>query len=157
MMKLCLNLLLLCMVVTTGANAARSQQASKALLNPPGWILGSWSNLAESNLDRLETFAFTADEISFTKGMLDKSKVVNFSSKFKGYKVKETVEPKTYRVEVHTDEDEFIYEFKLCEMDACKAFSGKEALTYSIIKNGKIIRTHMTSVQLVLFRPVSVN
>jgi hypothetical protein len=155
MMKLCLNLLALCAVMTGSANVGLSQHAPKALLNPPSWILGRWNNSAVSNLNDSETFTFTAGDISLEKGF-DKIKAVNFSRKFKDYKVKETIEPKLYRVEFYKGKAELVYEFRVCETAAVKTFSGQAALTYSIIKNKKVLRAHETSINLVLFRPIQV-
>jgi hypothetical protein len=155
MVKHCLNLLVLCSVITGSASVALSQHASKALFNPPSWILGRWNNSAVANLNDSESFTFTAGEISFAKGF-DKLKVVSFSRRFKDYKVKETIEPNLYRVEFYTAENELVYEFRPCEAAVCKTLSGQEGLTYSIIKNKKVVRAHETSINLLLFRPIRV-
>lgn len=148
-MKVALNLLILCVVIIGGADLARSQTPSKALINPPGWILAEWTNMLESNANEIETITFAPGEINFSKGIADKRKVLNLSSKFKNYQTKETVEPKTYRVEFLRGENVFVYEFKL--NDASPGFSGREVLTYSITKNQKVVETHWTR----FFKPMT--
>ena len=64
--------------------------------------------------------------------------------------MRETVETKTYQVEFYRGKESFVYEFKLCEVDACK-----NGLTYSITRNKRVVRSHVTSIQAVLFRRAS--
>jgi hypothetical protein len=136
----------------TQAKDARNQYVVTNLLNPPSWILGTWNNSRESNSDRFETFKFSTDDILFSRGLLDTSTIVNFHSKYEDYAVKEIIEPGLYRIEFSKGKNEIVFEFKLCELEHCKTPSTSGALTYSIIRNGRVVRAHETSIQHVLFR-----
>lgn len=147
--KLWMMLIVLCAAATAGL--AQGQTASEGFLNPPDWIQGGWRNMAESDTRRKEMFSFTPHGITLTEGLVPVKKVVDFSREYEGYRVKETVEAtveaKTYRVEFYRSEDSFVYEFKLCEVGACKT-----GMTYSITRNNRVVRSHITSIQHVLFK-----
>ena len=148
--KLPVYLAIFCLAALSvnGRVAGRSSD-QKIVFNPPDWILGVWTNLAESQTDRIETFDFSANEIRLTTGVLDKT--VKFSNLFKKQEVRETFEPDTYRVHIGKGEEEMIYEFKLCRSDRCES-TLKEALTYSLTKNKKIVRDHSTSINSVFIK-----
>jgi hypothetical protein len=148
--KLCLLLVVLCAAAGTDVGVARGQSASETMLNPPDWILGEWHNSAESDTRRWEQFTFTPHEITLTEGLPVK-KVVDFSRKYKGYRLKETIEARTYRVELYKGKTSFVYEFKRGEADAYTAYL-KDGLTYSVTRNKRVVRPHFTSIQGVLFR-----
>jgi hypothetical protein len=136
-------------VVALNEQIAGRTSDQKTVFNPPEWILGVWTNLAESQADRIETFDFSEHEIRLTTGVLDKT--VKFSNLFKKQNIRETFEPDTYRIHMGKGEDETIYEFKLCRGDRCES-TLKEALTYSLTKNKKIVRDHSTSVNSVFIK-----
>lgn len=121
----------------------------KVVFNPPHWILGQWTNLAESQTDRIEMFDFSEHDIILTTGVLDKT--IKFSNLYKKQEIKETFEPDTYRVQIGTGEEEVIYEFKLCSSDRCES-SLKEAITYSLTRNKKLVRNHSTAINSVLMK-----
>lgn len=148
--KLPAYLAILCLAVfsLSGAVAGRSSD-SKIVFNPPEWILGQWTNLAESQTDRIEMFDFSEHEIRLTTGVLDKT--VKFSNLYKKQEIKETFEPDTYRVQIGKGEEEVIYEFKLCRGDRCES-SLKEAMTYSLTRNKKLVRDHSTAINSVLIK-----
>jgi hypothetical protein len=148
----CLMLVVLCAAASPDAGVARGQSASEALLNPPDWILGEWHNSAESDSRRWEQFTFTPHGIILTEGFPVK-KVVVFGRQYRGYRVKETVGARTYRVELYRGKTSFVYEFKLVETDAYTAFM-KGGLTYSVTRNNRVVRPYdpSPSSQDVLFR-----
>lgn len=144
-------LVILCLaVIAVGGQAAGGSPDSKAKFNPPEWIIGEWSNVAESNADLIETFVFSKNDIQFTRGHLyhDKSQ---FSRAFKKHELKETIEPDLYRVRLTMGGDEQIYEFRFCRSEKCPS-TGKDIMTYSLTKNKKIIQEHSTSINRVLFK-----
>lgn len=151
MEKFCLNLIVIFVFAICGANIVRSQNTEKAHINPPKWIWGGWSNLAESDLNKLETFVFNSGKINFHLGVGDKGQIVNFDEKFRDYEVVETIEPKLYRVAFTNAVNQYIYEFRICE--DCYISSAKEtALTYSVTENKKVLRDHLKSANAVLLR-----
>ena len=146
-----LNFLLLLVLTFISANTLLAQSNKEITIEPPEWILGSWSNMAVSDLRTLETFTFTANEIIFTRGFVKQKESFYLSEKFEDFKVSQTVESSLYRLEFSKNNKEYIYEFKLCETETCKSFSRK-AITYSISENGKFTRKHSESINLVLFK-----
>lgn len=142
--KLPVYLAILCLAVlflNGPADGRTSDQ--KIVFNPPDWILGTWTNLAEAQTDRIETFDFSENDIRLTTGMLDKT--VKFSNLFKKQTIKEIFEPDTYRVHIGTGEEETIYEFRFCRDNRCES-TLKEAMTYSLTKNKKVVRDHSTAI-----------
>jgi hypothetical protein len=143
--------MILCLIVISlRAPAAAGSPDSKAKFNLPEWVIGEWSNVAESNSDRIETFVFSKNDIQFTRGHLYHEKI-QFSRAFKNYELKETVEPDLYRIRMTRGGDEQIYEFKFCRSEQCPV-TAKDLMTYSLTKNGKVIREHSTSINKVLFK-----
>jgi hypothetical protein len=148
--KLPVYLVIFCLaVVSVNGRVAGRSSDSKIIFNPPEWILGQWTNLAESQTDRIEMFDFSAHEIRLTTGVLDKT--VKFSNLFKKQEIKETFEPDIYRIQIGKGEEEMIYEFRLCRSDRCES-SLKEAMTYSLTKNKKIVRDHSTAINSVFIK-----
>lgn len=144
-------LLILCLaVISLSGPAAGGSPDAKAKFNPPEWLIGEWSNVAESNADRIETFVFSKNDIQYTRGHLYHGKI-QFSRAFKKHELKETIEPDLYRVRMTSGNDEQIYEFKFCRDEKCPATS-REIMTYSFTKNDKIVREHSTSMTSVLFK-----
>ena len=138
----------LAVVFLNGPVDARTPD-QKIVFNPPQWILGVWTNLAESQTDRIETFDFSEHDIRLTSGVLDKT--VKFSNLYKKQVIKETFEPDIYRIHIGSGEDETVYEFKLCRGDRCES-TLKEALTYSLTRNKKLVRDHSTAINSVFMK-----
>lgn len=143
-------LLIFCLtVVLLSGPAAGGSPDSQARFNPPEWIIGEWSNVAESNSDRIETFVFSKNDIQFTRGHLYHDKI-QFSRVFKKHELKETIEPELYRVRMIARDDEQIYEFKLCRTGCPTTREG--VMTYSFTRNRKVVRDHSTATTGVLFK-----
>lgn len=94
-------------------------------------------------------FDFSAHDIFLTTGVLDKT--VKFSNLYKKHEIKQTFEPDTYRVQIGKGEEEVIYEFKLCRTDRCES-SFRDAMTYSLSRNKKLVRDHSTQVNDVFIK-----
>lgn len=147
-------LMILCLaVISFSGHTAGGSADSKLKFNPPEWVIGEWSNVTESNADRIETFVFSKDDIQFTRGHLYHGKI-QFSRAFKKHELKETIEPDLYRVRMTSGDDEQIYEFKFCRSEKCPS-TGKDIMTYSLTKNNKVIQEHSTSINSVLFKRTS--
>jgi hypothetical protein len=140
-------------VISLGGQTAGGSSDSKLKFNPPEWVIGEWSNVAESNADRIETFVFSKNDIQFTRGHLYHGKI-QFSRAFKKHELKETSEPDLYRVRMTSGDDEQIYEFKFCRSEKCPS-TGKDIMTYSLTTNNKVIQEHSTSINRVLFKRTS--
>lgn len=145
-----LSIFVICLIAFSGVNTVLCQTKNKPFLNPPKWILGSWENVAESNTNNFEAFAFFTDEIQLSFGFGEKSKIIGYTEKFKDYNVTETIEPKLYRVVFTKEASEYIYEFKICS--DCLVPTNQKALTHSITENKKIVREHSKSLNLLLIR-----
>ncbi|HEX6187006.1 MAG TPA: hypothetical protein VFZ40_02905 [Pyrinomonadaceae bacterium] len=144
-------LVILCLaVIALGGQAAGGSRDSKVKFNPPEWLLGEWSNVAESNADLIENFVFSKNDIQFTRGHLYHDKL-QFSRAFKKHELKETIEPDLYRVRLSAGGDVQVYEFKRCRDEKCPS-TGQDIMTYSLTKNDKIVREHSTSLTSVLFK-----
>ena len=151
MTKRSIYLMILCLaVISLSGQTAGGSPDAKLKFNPPEWIIGEWSNVAESNADRIETFVFTKNDIQFTRWHLYHDKI-QFRRAFKKHELKETIEPDLYRVRMTIGDDEQIYEFKFCRSEQCPT-TAKDVMTYSLTKNNKIIREHSTSINNVLFK-----
>jgi hypothetical protein len=137
-------------ILFAGFSTVRAQAKPENPFNPPAWILGEWNNLGQTSAENIERLVFSANEVELKQGLADT--LIQFSRKFKKYAVKETFEdPETYKIVISKDKEEYVYEFKLCPREQCYITSG-DALTYSISKNKKAVRTHSTSMQDVLIR-----
>lgn len=150
MKKLTLSLLMLCAVFAAGAGAGRGQSALTPVISPPAWIQGEWHNSTESDSRRFEWFTFTTHGITLSEGMPLK-KVVDFSRRYRGYRVKQTAGEKTYRVEFSKGKDSLVYEFRLCEAGACVGSLG-DGLIYSVTRNERFVRGNTASLPGLLFR-----
>ena len=150
MMKSICKLAAVCAaILLVSAIPVRGQSKPENLFNPPDWIWGEWASIGGADADNIEKIIFSATDIELTQGVADSSD--RLSRKFKKYQVTETAEPEMYRFVISKDKDEYIYEFKLCPKEEC-TLNRSDALTYSIVKNKKTIRTHSTSINKVLIR-----
>ena len=84
-----------------------------------------------------------------TSGVLDKT--VKFTNLYKKLEIKEASDSETYRIHIGSGEEETIYEFRLCRGDRCES-TLKEALTYSLTKNKKLVRDHSTAINSVFIK-----
>lgn len=152
MTKIYLNLIFVFVIAFFCTNVVICQSEEKSRLNPPNWIFGEWSNSADSNLNNWEAFIFSSGKINFLQGFGKDSKTVDFAEKFKDFEIEETIEPELYRVTFTKGTSQFIYEVKICK-DCISLRS--TSLTYSVTENQKVVREHLKSVNLVLFREES--
>jgi hypothetical protein len=136
-------------MLLTSFSSPYAQSNPPNLFNPPKWIFGEWVNRASVKAENIERIAFSSNEIEMVQALADAA--TPLSRKYKKYHVSETSQGEIYRITISKYKDELIYEFKLCPKDQCFITTG-DALSYSITKNKKVVRTHSTAINDVLIR-----
>lgn len=119
-------------------------------LSIPAWIKGEWNRPYENNSNNFELWIFKNDSIIVGNGLsgYEKKNQVNLIERHKGYKITVYSTDQIYRINFTKPHDTATYEFKLQRLD----YSSKLAMSYALINNGKYIRQHSTSCNLVLIK-----
>lgn len=113
----------------------------------PKWIIGTWSNVYESNANNIVFWTFTSDRIYFIKGFPNKqSRIEYLDKKYTGYKIIQKLNNHHYRIAFSKLNERVVYEFKLEKV----TFSKKPILTYSLTFNDSVNRKYSSSCNLVL-------
>lgn len=107
----------------------------------PNWMNGTWVNLAESNLNKVESFHFKSNEIEISKGM----NVLN-NSRFKTYSGEaKSLSDSVFQVEYFEKNKRYELEFKFKQPN----WTEDICFSYSVKENGVVKRKHTNSIQFV--------
>ncbi len=111
----------------------------------PNWLKGTWQNTFESNTNNFITYSFSGNKLTIRQGLHFQGKE-KFIESYKNYQICESSTDSTYLIELAQNKNTVAFEFRLQAVE----WQDEKVLTYSIIENGKLIRDHLKSCQLVL-------
>jgi len=107
----------------------------------PSWLAGSWRNVYESNSNNFRTLTF-CDRKTYSPN--EENIPICLTDFYANYSTKSAFNDSIYTICFKNNFETIIYEFKKQK----ESFSEDSILTYSIIKNGKVMRQHSNSCNL---------
>lgn len=99
---------ILCLLLGASGSPAGTD---KDVLSPPAWIMGSWSNFAESHESNIDTFTFREQEVLAREGVHGEE--IDLVERYGRSGFSEEIKPDFYRIVLKSERGEAIYEFRL--------------------------------------------
>lgn len=114
-------------------------------LSYPKWLEGEWQNTFESSTNNFVRYIFNEHKLIIRQGLHFQG-AEKFIKTLNGNEKSESSTDNTYVIQLTKNNRNLVYEFKLESVE----WTDEKVLTYSIVKDGNLIRDHLTSCQLVL-------